>query len=197
MNFSERLDFLKTCDIKAFENKVQLYKNLLEKFNRIHNLTRFKNIDENIVDSLKILDFKDLSFAKNIVDVGSGAGFPVVFLAFVLKAEFYLFEPNAKKAAFLRAVKIECELENLHIFKQKIEECKLEFKAELITSRALMSVNSLMKLCKKLYDEKSIFILWKGSEVYKELENFKDYELYENALRKYCILKAKVALEPL
>lgn len=190
MNFLERLDFLKTYDIKAFENKVQVYKNLLEKFNRIHNLTRLKNIDENIIDSLKILDFKDLSFAKNIVDVGSGAGFPAVFLAFVLKANFYLFEPNAKKAAFLRAIKIECELENLHIFKQKIEEFKPPFKVELITSRALMSVKSLIKLCKNLCCEKSVFILWKGSEIYKELEDFKDYELYENALRKYCILKA-------
>lgn len=189
MNFLERVNFLETCDIKTFENKVQVYKNLLEKFNHIHNLTRFKNIDENIVDSLKILDFKDLNFAKNIVDVGSGAGFPAVFLAFILKAEFYLFEPNAKKAAFLRAVKIECELENLHIFKQKIEECKPEFKAELITSRALMSIKCLMNLCKKLCYEKSVFILWKGSEVYKELKDFKDYELYENALRKYCILK--------
>lgn len=174
--------------MKAFENKVEIYKNLLEKFNRIHNLTRFKNIDENIIDSLKILDFKDLSFAKNIVDVGSGAGFPAVFLAFVLKAKFYLFEPNAKKAAFLRAIKIECELENLCIFRQKIEEYKPDFKAELITSRALMNASSLIKLCKNFTHKQTLFLLYKGSKADEELKDFKDYEIFEQGFRKYCLI---------
>lgn len=189
MNFLEHLDCLKTCDIKDFEMKVQNYKILLKKFNSTHNLTRFKNIDENIIDSLKILDFKDLSFAKNIVDIGSGAGFPAIFLAFILKADFYLFEPNAKKASFLRMLKIECELPHLHIFKQKIEEYQTPFKADIITSRALMNASLLIKLCQNFIDEHTLFLLYKGSGVDEELKNFKHYEIFARGFRRYCFIK--------
>ncbi|MFK0359179.1 16S rRNA (guanine(527)-N(7))-methyltransferase RsmG, partial [Campylobacter coli] len=155
----------------------------------IHNLTQLKNIDENIFGSIKILDFCDFSKAKNIADIGSGAGFPAVFLALLLQSNFHLFEPNPKKAAFLRTLKIECELSNLHIYKEKVQECQNTFKADIITSRALMDVKPLLEICKNLKDENTVFILWKGSEVYQELENIKDYEIFENNLRKYCILK--------
>ncbi|EAJ5160639.1 16S rRNA (guanine(527)-N(7))-methyltransferase RsmG [Campylobacter jejuni] len=182
-------DFLQNYDLKNFEEKIKIYKELLSKFNRIHNLTHLKNIDENIFDSIKILDFCDFSKAKNIADIGSGAGFPAVFLAFLLQSNFHLFEPNPKKAAFLRTLKIECELSNLHIYKEKVQECQNTFKADIITSRALMDVKPLLEICKNLKDENTVFILWKGSEIYQELENIKDYEIFENNLRRYCILK--------
>lgn len=54
-------------------------KKFLNKFNRIHNLTQLKNIDENILDSIEILKYFDFSKAKNIVDIGSGAGFLLFF----------------------------------------------------------------------------------------------------------------------
>ncbi|EIQ6968821.1 16S rRNA (guanine(527)-N(7))-methyltransferase RsmG, partial [Campylobacter jejuni] len=46
-----------------------------------------------------------------------------------------------------------------------------------------------LEICKNLKDENTVFILWKGSEIYQELENIKDYEIFENNLRRYCILK--------
>ena len=96
------MKFLPHYDKKLFEERVEIYKNLLTKFNQIHNLTHFKNIDENIQDSIEILNFVDLRQAQNIIDVGSGAGFPAIFLCFLLENPFYLFEPNAKKAAFFK-----------------------------------------------------------------------------------------------
>ncbi len=121
-------DFLQNYDLKNFEEKVKIYKELLSKFNRIHNLTHLKNIDENIFDSIKILDFYDFSKAKNIADIGSGAGFPAVFLAFLLQNNFHLFEPNPKKAAFLRTLKIECELSNYIFTKKKFKNTKISLK---------------------------------------------------------------------
>ncbi|MBK1971087.1 16S rRNA (guanine(527)-N(7))-methyltransferase RsmG [Campylobacter sp. 2018MI35] len=187
--YLENLDFLKEYDIKNFENKIQIYKNLLNKYNRIHNLTQFKTIDENIIDSLKILDFKDLNFAKNIIDIGSGAGFPAIFLAFVLKSQFYLFEPNAKKAAFLRNVKIECKLDNVFIVKEKIQDYKSQLTADIITSRAFSDISSLIKLCRNFYNEHTLFLLYKGSKVYEECKILKEYEIIERDFRKYCLFK--------
>ncbi|EDO7881963.1 16S rRNA (guanine(527)-N(7))-methyltransferase RsmG, partial [Campylobacter coli] len=96
------LDFLNLIlsdfNEEDFRAKLKIYKEILNKFNRIHNLTQLKNIDENILDSIEILKYFDFSKAKNIVDIGSGAGFPAIFLAFILPSNFHLFEPNPKKA---------------------------------------------------------------------------------------------------
>ncbi|MEB2817900.1 16S rRNA (guanine(527)-N(7))-methyltransferase RsmG [Campylobacter upsaliensis] len=184
------MKFLLDYDKKLFEKRVEIYKNLLKKFNQIHNLTHFKNIDENIQDSIEILNFIDLTRAQNIVDVGSGAGFPAIFLSFLLNSRFILFEPNAKKAAFLRSVKIECELKNLHIIKEKVQNHKTEFKADIITSRALMKAKDLVQICQNLSDENTSFILYKGSEAQKEMQGFKHYQIYENKWRKYCVFNS-------
>ncbi|WP_270982538.1 16S rRNA (guanine(527)-N(7))-methyltransferase RsmG [Campylobacter upsaliensis] len=185
------MKFLPDYDKKLFEKRVEIYKNLLKKFNQIHNLTHFKNIDENIQDSIEILNFIDLTKAQNIIDIGSGAGFPAIFLSFLLDSRFTLFEPNAKKSAFLRSVKIECELKNLHIIKEKVQNHKAEFKADFITSRALMKAKDLVQICQNLSDENTSFILYKGSEAQKEMQDFKDYQIYENKWRKYCVFTLK------
>ncbi|MFK0417364.1 16S rRNA (guanine(527)-N(7))-methyltransferase RsmG [Campylobacter coli] len=187
------LDFLNLIlsdfNEEDFRAKLKIYKEILNKFNRIHNLTQLKNIDENILDSIEILKYFDFSKAKNIVDIGSGAGFPAIFLAFILPSNFHLFEPNQKKAAFLRSIKIECNLTNLTVYKEKVENYKSSFKADIITSRALMDVKPLIKLCLNISDQKTIFILWKGSEIFDEVEGLKDYDIFENGLRRYCVLK--------
>ncbi|ECQ6039982.1 16S rRNA (guanine(527)-N(7))-methyltransferase RsmG [Campylobacter coli] len=187
------LDFLNLIlsdfNEEDFRAKLKIYKEILNKFNRIHNLTQLKNIDENILDSIEILKYFDFSKAKNIVDIGSGAGFPAIFLAFILPSNFHLFEPNPKKAAFLRNIKIECNLTNLTVYKEKVENYKSSFKADIITSRALMDVKPLIKLCLNISDQKTIFILWKGSEIFDEVEGLKDYDIFENGLRRYCVLK--------
>ncbi|EPI2077503.1 16S rRNA (guanine(527)-N(7))-methyltransferase RsmG [Campylobacter upsaliensis] len=184
------MKFLPHYDEKIFLQRVEIYKNLLKKFNQIHNLTQLKNIDENIQDSIEILNFIDLTKAQNIADIGSGASFPAIFLSFLLDSRFYLFEPNAKKSAFLRSVKIECELKNLHIIKEKVQNHKAEFKADFITSRALMKAKDLIQICRFLSDENTTFILYKGSEAKKEMQDFKDYQIYENKWRKYCVFNS-------
>lgn len=195
MNFallSQNLDFLHHFSSQSeFKEKLSLYERLFNDFVRVHNISHFKELEKELIDSLKIIDFKDFSQDKIIIDIGSGAGFPALFLALVLKAKFYLFEPNSKKAAFLMLVKSKLELENIFIIKEKIELYKDKFKANLITSRALMDIKSLAGLCAGFFDEKTIFLLYKGSGVYEELKNIKEYEIIEFNKRKYTLISAK------
>ncbi len=197
MNFEllrENLDFLREFDeanLKALKAKLNAYESLFHSFGKVHNISHFKALEKELVDSLKILDFKDLNGFKNAVDIGSGAGFPALFLAFVLKTNFTLFEPNAKKAAFLMLVKSELGLENVSVVKEKIERFKLKFKAQLITSRALMSAPELVGLCDGFFDENTLFLLYKGSKVYDELKGFAKYEITEFDKRKYVLINAK------
>ncbi|TQR29546.1 16S rRNA (guanine(527)-N(7))-methyltransferase RsmG [Campylobacter sp. MIT 99-7217] len=193
LNFTKDLSedkFDELCD------KIELYKQIFQDFNKVHNLSNFKDLNAQIIDSLKILDFKDFKNARIICDIGSGAGFPAVFLALVLKAEFYLFEPNPKKSAFLRSVKITCKMPNLNIIKEKVQHFKADFKADIITSRALMSILNLLEICKNLENENTKFVLFKGSNLKNELQEasklIKTSEIFEQDLRKYCVLKTNI-----
>ncbi|EAK0823766.1 16S rRNA (guanine(527)-N(7))-methyltransferase RsmG [Campylobacter lari] len=190
--YKEQLNFLKDFANKDdFFKKITLYKELLEKFNAVHNLTHLENIDDNIIDSIKILDYCDLTDKKKIIDIGSGAGFPALFLACILQnSEFFLFEPSAKKASFLRVVKTELNLINVSIIKEKLQNYP-PFKVDLITSRALMDVKPLIEISNGFYDEKTSFLLYKGSEVYDELQGLKDYKIFNQGFRNYCLLKVK------
>lgn len=195
MNFallSQNLDFLHHFSEQSeFKEKLSLYERLFNDFVRVHNISHFKELEKELIDSLKIIDFKDFSQDKIIIDIGSGAGFPALFLALVLKAKFYLFEPNSKKAAFLMLVKSKLELNNVFIIKEKIELYKDKFKANLITSRAFMDIKSLTGLCAGFFDEKTTFLLYKGSGVYEELKNVKEYEIIEFNKRKYTLISGK------
>ena len=65
-------------------DQLMAYLNLVEKWNRVYNLTAIRDRDEMIklhfLDSLSILNYVNV---KNLLDVGSGAGFPGVVLAIV------------------------------------------------------------------------------------------------------------------
>ncbi|WP_291953295.1 16S rRNA (guanine(527)-N(7))-methyltransferase RsmG [Campylobacter sp.] len=189
--YFEKVKNLNLYNYDDFFEKIEKYKRLLMQFNAVHNLTHFENIDENIIDSIKILDFYDLNFAKKVIDIGSGAGFPAIFLACLLKnSNFFLFEPNFKKASFLRVIKTELGLINVNIIKEKIQNYP-KFKVDLVSSRALMHIKPLINLCNGFYDENTTFLFYKGSNIYKELEQMDNYNIFNNGLRNYCILKIK------
>ncbi|CAD7288495.1 16S rRNA (guanine(527)-N(7))-methyltransferase RsmG [Campylobacter suis] len=170
-----------------FSQNVAKFSEILVKFNKVHSLTNYKNLNEQVQDSIKPLDFLDLRDIKIAIDVGSGAGFPAIFLAMILKdCKWHLFEPNIKKSSFLSFVKASLSLENLVIHSQKIELAE-KFHAELITSRALMKTKDLINLCNGFYDEKTKFLLYKGSSVSDELTGLKA-EIYNEKNRNYVVM---------
>ena len=64
-----------------------------------------------------------LTGVKTVIDIGSGAGFPVVPLSTNHPSiSFTAVEPNKKKWAFLQAVKRELDLDNLILINARDEE---------------------------------------------------------------------------
>ncbi|WP_169763415.1 16S rRNA (guanine(527)-N(7))-methyltransferase RsmG [Campylobacter mucosalis] len=170
-----------------FEKSVAKFAEILAKFNKIHSLTNYKNINEQVIDSIKPLEFLDFSTFKTAIDVGSGAGFPAIFLALKTpEISWYLFEPNAKKSAFLNFIKVELGLENVKIYSQKIELCP-KFRADLITSRALMKIPDFVKICYGFYDINTKFLLYKGSSVNDELKGF-NAKIFNEKNRNYILM---------
>ncbi|MCR8678655.1 MULTISPECIES: 16S rRNA (guanine(527)-N(7))-methyltransferase RsmG [Campylobacter] len=177
-----------------FWHNVAKFDEILKKFNKIHSLTNYKDIKPVALDSIAPVEF--LGFEPRVcVDVGSGAGFPAIFLAMIWQeCEFHLYEPIAKKSSFLTYATLNLALKNVSIHSGKIEDCQ-KIKADLITSRAVMKAVDLIKICQGFYDESSTFLLYKGSNAKFEIDELKcDKNIYQKDDRNYVVLKGLNAI---
>lgn len=176
---------------KDFLNNCKIFTDLILKYNKIHNITGAKNaqqIKENIQDSIYPLRFLKTQI-KNVIDVGTGAGFPGFILAMYLPhVHFTLFEPIKKKSSFLHLAKSSLKLKNIDIISQRVEKVKA-FKVDLICSRAVTKTDVLIDICKDFISEETILLFYKGSSVDEELSNIKNYEMHNRGKRNYLILK--------
>ncbi|HFB53138.1 MAG TPA: 16S rRNA (guanine(527)-N(7))-methyltransferase RsmG, partial [Sulfurimonas autotrophica] len=154
-----------------FFHNVQKYKEHLFKWNKIHNLTGARDeatLDDFIFDALFPLSF--LPPVKSLLDIGTGAGFPGMILAFGLPdTQVTLVEPLTKRASFLHFIKADLKLENVHVVKKRVEEMESEI-FELITSRAVTDTKMLLELSKNFRNKDSKLLFYKGEKVFDEIE---------------------------
>lgn len=173
---------------------VDSYIELLLKWNQTHKLTNYKDkkaILENIEDSIYPVKFLNQDI-KNCVDIGSGAGFPAIFLAMALpNVDFTLLEPLGKKFSFLSFVSSELNLKNIKVLKIRVEDLKGE-KFDLVTSRAVDETNTMLRLSSHIVHKDSQIVLYKGSsEKHLNLDAIK----IKNANRIYLIIKGDKCLK--
>jgi len=179
-------------NIKLPENffyNIQKYKELLFKWNKVHNLTGAKDentIDEFIYDSIYPISF--LAKTKNLLDIGTGAGFPGIILAIGLPdTRVTLVEPLAKRASFLQLVKANLGLDNVKVVKKRIEDMESEI-FELITSRAVTDTDMLLKLSENFRDKNSKLLFYKGERVYDEISSDLKHKIIKTKNRHYLLI---------
>ena len=174
-----------------FFHNIQKYKEHLFKWNKIHNLTGARDeatVDDFIFDALFPLSF--LPSVNSLLDIGTGAGFPGMILAFGLPdAKVTLVEPLTKRASFLQFIKADLGLENVRVVKKRVEEMESEI-FELITSRAVTDTKMLLELSKNLRDEHSKLLFYKGEKVFDEVEDTHGmpHKIIERKKRHYLLL---------
>lgn len=174
-----------------FFTKAQRYKTLLMQWNKIHNLTGVKNdaqLDEFIVDAIAPITF--LPPITNAMDIGTGAGFPGMMLAFALPdTHFTLVEPLRKRASFLQFIKADLELTNVEIKAVWVEHLP-PAPYDLITSRAVTNTQMLLQLSRPFQKEGSLLLFYKGEKVYDEVDPSLDYHIIQHHHRNYLLIKA-------
>lgn len=177
---------------KSFEEKCEVFCDLILKYNKTHNITGAKNrqsVIENIEDSIYPITFLPLKDIKNAIDVGSGAGFPGLLLALAMpETHFTLFEPIKKKSAFLHLAKSTFKMDNVSICSKRVEEYE-PFKADLICSRAVTNTNMLINLCQNYIKPSSLLLFYKGENVENEVNEIKNYKIYKREKRNYLLIK--------
>jgi len=175
---------------EQFFNYVERYKEHLKKWNKIHNLTGAKNdelIDKFIYDAVYPVSF--LPKVKNILDIGTGAGFPGMILAFALpQTEVILCEPLQKRASFLQFIKADLGLKNVTVANCRVEELEPR-PIELVTSRAVTDTKMLMQLSKPFVHEGSRLLFYKGEKVFDEVDPTLKHQIIQTKKRHYLIIE--------
>ncbi|MDD5159249.1 MAG: 16S rRNA (guanine(527)-N(7))-methyltransferase RsmG [Sulfuricurvum sp.] len=175
---------------EQFFEQVEHYKILLEKWNKIHNLTGAKTlhqINEFIVDAITPITF--LPPVTKAMDIGTGAGFPGMILAMAMpKTHFTLVEPLTKRASFLQFVKADLGLNNVDVKALRVEQLPSE-PYDLITSRAVTDTDMLLKLSEPFCTKGTLLLFYKGEKVYDEINESLDYTIIEAENRHYLLIK--------
>lgn len=155
-------------------DQLMTYLNLVEKWNRVYNLTAIRERDEMIklhfLDSLSILNHVHV---KNILDVGSGAGFPGIVLA-ITKPELKVTVMDSvnKKTTFMQQVKSELALTNLDVVNSRVEDYQPITLFEAVTSRAFSNLKNMMSLTQHTLQKEGVWLAMKSKDVKEELEEF-------------------------
>lgn len=196
------IEGLQRMDLKLSDqviDQLMTYLNLVEKWNRVYNLTAIRERDEmiklHLLDSLSILNHVHV---KNILDVGSGAGFPGIVLA-ITKPELKVTVMDSvnKKTIFMQQVKSELALTNLDVVNSRVEDYQPTTLFEAVISRAFSNLKNMMSLTQHTLKKEGVWLAMKSKDVREELQAFEknQYTLiplavpFINAERYLVILK--------
>ncbi|QVL44772.1 MAG: 16S rRNA (guanine(527)-N(7))-methyltransferase RsmG [Methylophilaceae bacterium] len=156
------------------QQKLLAYLTLLNKWNKVYNLTAVRNplemVTLHLLDSLSVLPYIK---GRRLLDVGSGGGLPGIVLAVCLpELQVTTIDTVQKKAIFMRQVKGELGLDNLQVVHGRVEKYEaLPF--DLIISRAFSELKLFIALTRHLLDEKGQWLAMKGVSPQAELEALK------------------------
>jgi 16S rRNA (guanine527-N7)-methyltransferase len=112
---------------------------LMIKWNKTHNLTRITDptaaARDHYLDCL--LGLRHLESSRDLMDVGSGAGFPGLVAGLMWpERRIRLIEPVRKKASFLQTAIVELGLKCVQVENKRVQEVERE---EMVMTRATFS----------------------------------------------------------
>jgi len=155
--------------------KLNKFHNYLLEYNKRYNLIS-KNTEKSIwirhiLDSAQIIKFIDTSKDYNIVDFGSGAGFPGLIIAFYNENKGFhvkLYEKSPVKRAFLSNIKEKLDIRNLDITNDVYGE---EILADIIVCRAFKKLGEILKISRETVKKPHKLIILKGKNAQSEINN--------------------------
>jgi 16S rRNA (guanine527-N7)-methyltransferase len=170
--------------IEQFSKLGDLYKT----WNSQINVISRKDIDElylrHVLHSLGIAKVEKFKPGSNILDVGTGGGFPGIPLAIMFpESNFYLVDSIGKKIKVVKAVAEALDLKNVKAEHERAEKVKGTF--DFIVSRAVTNMDDFVKWTRKKVAKKQRHTLkngilyLKGGDLKDELQNFPKAKIYD------------------
>lgn len=173
---------LTECQIGQLEQLFDLYTDWNAKINVISR----KDIDNlylhHVLHSLGIAKMIRFKSGSEIMDVGTGGGFPAIPLAILFPdCHFHLVDRIGKKITVAKEISRSIELENVSFRHGDVDEEKAKF--DFVVSRAVMPLADLLKKIRKNIKKEQInalpngLICLKGGELQGEIQPVKKIAL--------------------
>ncbi len=143
---------LTSDQIKQFEQLPGLY----EYWNAQINVVSRKDIDalleRHILHSLAIAKVISFESGSDVLDVGTGGGFPGIPLAILFpEVNFCLIDSIGKKIKVVKSVSNSLGLKNVRAEHQRAEKIKEKF--DFVVSRAVTRMPEFLKLVRKIFKQ--------------------------------------------
>lgn len=174
------------------QSQFRLMSELYKDWNTKINVVSRKDIDElylrHVLHSLGIAKITPFLPGSNILDVGTGGGFPGIPLAILFpEVQFHLVDSIGKKIKVVEEVLDGLSLTNVKATNDRVEN--VTGKYDFIVSRAVAQMETFVhwtegKIAKKsLHDRKNGILYLKGGDLMEELKYFPKATVYP--LRDY------------
>ncbi|NOU24182.1 MAG: 16S rRNA (guanine(527)-N(7))-methyltransferase RsmG [Methylotenera sp.] len=175
------------------QDKLLAYVLLIDKWNKVHNLTAIRDplemVTLHLLDSLSVLPHVQALAPSNMLDVGAGAGLPSIPLAICLpELQVTAIDSVSKKTSFMRQVKGELGLSNFQVEAGRVESLKQVARFEVIISRAFSEIGLFVKLTKHLLDDHGQWLAMKGVVPEHEFDG-QDFKSANVQINKIEVLK--------
>jgi 16S rRNA (guanine527-N7)-methyltransferase len=162
-----RLNLSADAPSELIESQLNSYLDLLVKWNRKINLTSEKTPSEilhrHIFDSLQYA--RVISPSDQIVDIGSGAGFPGIPLKIVYPhLVLTLVESQRKRCSFLEAVVSNLGLQDTRVINERSEKISPVPRVDVVILRAVSDIKSCLDLGVGFLEKGGKVVLKKGPE---------------------------------
>jgi len=161
-------------------SQLNIYCKFLLEYNTHTNLTAIKEEEQvylkHFYDSLTFIKAVDITKYNNLLDIGTGAGFPGMVLKIVFpELEVTLLDSNNKKIKFLQELAKKLSLKKIYFYHGRAEEycVKNREKFDIVTARAVTNMTALSELCLPLVRIDGYFIALKGSNQEELIESKK------------------------
>lgn len=162
---------------QQFEQLYPLYSEWNEKINVVSRKDIDQLFERHVLHSLAIAKFCQFQPGSNILDLGTGGGFPGIPLAiFFPESNFHLVDSIGKKITVVLEVANALKLKNLTADHQRVEKVKVKY--DFIVSRAVARTKQLFIWThQKIASEQNNdldngMILLKGGDLEDEMKEF-------------------------
>lgn len=165
---------------KTQKEQFQRYYELLIEWNSFMNLTAITEYSEvlkkHFFDSLSIVKKIDLTEINNMIDIGTGAGFPGIPLKIAFPhLRVVLLDSLGKRVKFLNYVIEELKLEEIEAIHGRAEDfaknVKYREQFDLSVSRAVANLASLSEYCIPYTKIGGSFVSYKSVKAEEEIHN--------------------------
>ncbi len=156
----------------GFCDRVIMYLRLLEKWNKVYNLTSLRSLERmfygHIIDSMSVVPHLA---GPRILDVGTGPGLPGVVVA-MLKPdwELVLLDSNQRKLNFVTQAVAELGLRGVRVVCQRVESFVSDQGFDTIVSRAFCSFPEMKRVAGGLLNGRGRLVMMKGKMPDQELD---------------------------